>query len=123
MPAASAGIDRPQPPSPPREVTITLVGRAADLGKELVNFGLPLPPGFLSDAAMVRVYAENGTEIEAAVRSLEPWRIDGKDGTIRSLQIQFRADFRRPSPAARQGRFRPDAARKAPPRSCPWTKP
>jgi hypothetical protein len=27
------------------------------------------------------------------VRSLEPWRMDGKDGTIRSLQIQFRADF------------------------------
>src|SRR5947209_7892944 len=79
-PPTSAAIDRPQTPSPPPEVTITLVARAADPGNELVNFGLPLPPGFLSDAGMVRVYAEHGDEIEAAVRSLEPWRIDGKDG-------------------------------------------
>jgi len=92
--AAPASTERPQAASPPREVTITLVGRAARIGDELVNFGLPLPPGFLSDAGMVRVYAENGHEIEAAVRSLEPWRIDGKDGSIRSVQIQFRADLR-----------------------------
>ena len=94
LPVAVYGIDRPQPASPAREVTVTLTGRAADLGNEVVNFGLPLPPGFLYDPAMVRLYAENGAEIQAAVRSLEPWRIDGKDGAIRSLQIQFRADFR-----------------------------
>lgn len=94
LPVAFAGMDRPHAASPPREVTVTLAGRAADLGNELVNFGLPLPPGFLSDAAMVRVYGEDGVEIETAARSLEPWRIDGKDGAIRSLQIQFRADFR-----------------------------
>src|SRR5690242_11211602 len=92
--AASAAIDRPQPASPARQVAITLVGRAADLGNEVVNFGLPLPPGFLADAVMARVYAEDGAEIEASVRPLEPWRIDGKDGAIRSLQIQFRRDFR-----------------------------
>jgi hypothetical protein len=67
----AAGIDRPQAASPPREVTVTLAGRAADLGNELVNFGLPLPPGFLYDPAMLRVSGEDGAEIQAAVRSLE----------------------------------------------------
>ena len=94
MPAACAGIDRPRIAIPPREVTVTLVGRAGDLGAEIVNFGLPLPPGFLYDAGMVRVYGADDIEVEAAVRSLEPWRIDGQDGAIRSLQIQFHADFR-----------------------------
>jgi hypothetical protein len=89
------GMDRPQPAKPEKEVAVTLVGRAENLGSEVVNFGLPLPPGFLRDASLVRIYGTRGTEIEAAVRSLEPWRIDGKDGTIRSIQIQFQADFRR----------------------------
>jgi hypothetical protein len=94
LPSAFAGFDRPQPAKPPREVTITLVGHAENLGTEVVNFGLPLPPGFLYDAGLVRVYREDGGNLEAAVRSLEPWRIDGKDAAIRSLQIQFRLDFR-----------------------------
>jgi hypothetical protein len=89
------GIDRPQPPRPEKEVTVTLVGRADDLGAETVNFGLPLPPGFLQDAALVRVHSMRGAEMEAAVRSLEAWRIDGREGTIRSIQIQFRANFSR----------------------------
>ncbi|MFB3828549.1 MAG: hypothetical protein ACE15B_17405 [Bryobacteraceae bacterium] len=87
-------VDRPSPARPPREVTISLAGRAPDLGAETVNFGLPLPPGFLWDASLVRVYDGRGAEIPAAVRSLEPWRIDGKQGSIRSVQIQFQADFR-----------------------------
>lgn len=87
-------MERPQPARPAREVAVTLAGRAENLGIETVNFGLPLPPGFLSDANMVRVAGPGGGEIEAAVRALEPWRIDGKDGTIRSVQIQFQADFR-----------------------------
>ena len=94
LPALSANIDRPRAAKPPQEVAIVVVARASDAGREVVNFGLPLPPGFLHDAELVRVYGEDGAEIEAAVRSLEPWRIDGKQGAIRSLQIQFRADFR-----------------------------
>src|SRR6266478_1049472 len=65
----------------PREVDVTLVGRATNLGKELVSFGLPLPPGFLSDARRVRVLTETGEEIGAAVRPLEPWRIGGRVGS------------------------------------------
>ncbi|MDQ2855922.1 MAG: hypothetical protein M3R68_06315 [Acidobacteriota bacterium] len=75
------------------EVAVTLEGRQANLGRELVNFGLPLPPGFLSDSRHVRVVNASGHEFTAAVRSLEPWRIGGREGSIRSLQIQFTSDF------------------------------
>src|ERR1700704_1371830 len=64
------------------EVEVTLEGRAPNLGRELVNFGLPLTPGFLSDSRLVRVVTANREEISAAVRSLEPWRIGGKEGSI-----------------------------------------
>ena len=92
---ALCAVERPKPARQPAEVEITLAGRAADLGNETVNFGLPLAPGRLSSAKLVRVYDAGGGEIEAAVRALEPWRIDGKEGAIRSVQIQFRADFSR----------------------------
>src|ERR1700676_5030699 len=77
------------------EVEITLEGRTANLGRELVNFGLPLPPGFLTDPRDVRVINNLGQEISAAVRVLEPWRIGGSEGSIRSLLIQFTSDFSR----------------------------
>jgi hypothetical protein len=77
------------------EVEVTLRGRATDLGNELVSFGLPLPFGLLADPGKVRVVTENGKEATAAVRSLEPWRIGGRDGSIRSLLIQFKSDFSR----------------------------
>jgi hypothetical protein len=41
----------------------------------------------------VRVLTEGGQEVSAAVRSLEPWRIGGREGSIRSLLIQFKLDF------------------------------
>ena len=74
-------------------VTVTLEGRAQDLGNETVSFGLPLPSRFLNDPGKVRVVDESGTEIPVAVRSLEPWRIGGREGSIRSLLVQFKADF------------------------------
>jgi hypothetical protein len=77
------------------EIDVSLEGRAANLGSELVSFGLPLPPGFLSDPQHVRVEDQSGQEISAAVRELEPWRIGGREGSIRSLLIQFTSDFSR----------------------------
>src|SRR5215211_5018811 len=74
-------------------VTVTLEGRAGKLGDEIVSFGLPLPSGFLHDAQKVRIVDERGTQLPAAVRSLEPWRLAGRDGSIRSLLIQFKLDF------------------------------
>jgi hypothetical protein len=76
-----------------RGLTITLEGRAEKLGNETVSFGLPLPFGFLSDVQNVRVIQEDGVELPAAVRSLEPWRVGGREGSIRALLIQFKADF------------------------------
>ncbi|MBA3355909.1 MAG: hypothetical protein H0U18_08215 [Pyrinomonadaceae bacterium] len=78
-----------------QEVEVTLVGRAGNLGRELVSFGLPLPPGFLSNPRHVRVVTANAQEISAAVRALEPWRIGGREGSIHSLLIQFTSDFSR----------------------------
>ncbi len=78
-----------------RGVTITLEGRAEKLANETVSFGLPLPFGFLRDARKARVVDERGVELPAAVRSLEPWRIGGREGSIRSLLIQFKLDFSR----------------------------
>jgi hypothetical protein len=49
------GMERPQPVKPDAQVAVTLVDRAESAGRELVNFGLPLPPGFLRDTRMVRV--------------------------------------------------------------------
>src|SRR6185295_3771256 len=76
-------------------VTVTLEGRADNLGGEVVSFGLPLPFGFLHDSQKVRIVDERGAEVPAAVRSLEPWRTGGREGSIRSLLIQFKADFSR----------------------------
>jgi hypothetical protein len=78
-----------------REIEVRLTGRAENLGRELVNFGLPLPPGLLSNPRRLRVVNTRGEEISAAVRALEPWRIGGREGSIRSLQVQFTADFSR----------------------------
>src|SRR5689334_10802383 len=74
-------------------VTITLEGRAEKLRNETVSFGLPLPVGFLHNVQKVRVVDEREVELPAAVRSLEPWRTGGREGSIRSLLIQFKADF------------------------------
>ena len=74
-------------------VAVTLEGRAEKLGNETVSFGLPLPFNFLRDPQKVRVVDERGVELRLAIRSLEPWRTGGREGSIRSLLIQFKADF------------------------------
>src|SRR5678810_1117476 len=77
----------------PESVTVILEGRAGDLGDEIVSFGLPLPFAFLRDSQKVRIFDERGAEVPAAIRSLEPWRTGGREGSIRSLLIQFKFDF------------------------------
>ncbi|HET7288731.1 MAG TPA: hypothetical protein VFI71_14715, partial [Pyrinomonadaceae bacterium] len=51
------------------KVVVRLEGQAVGLGHEFVSFGLPLPVGFLSETSRVKVVAEDGTELVAAVRS------------------------------------------------------
>jgi hypothetical protein len=74
-------------------VVVRLEGQADDLGHELVSFGLPLPFGFLRETRNVRVAADDGSELVAAIRSLEPWRVGGRDESIRSVLVQFKLDF------------------------------
>ena len=82
-------------PRPGRELEVTLVGRADDLKEEVVSFGVPLPPGFLWDAGRLRVLDERGGEVAATTRALEPWRLGGREGgSVRSLLVQFKSDFR-----------------------------
>jgi hypothetical protein len=80
--------------SPLSELVVNLEANAPDLGEELVSFGVPLPPNFLWESNRVRILSMNGEEISAAVRSLELWRIRGRNGSIRSLLVQFKLDFR-----------------------------
>ena len=79
----------------PEELEIMLEARATDLGQEVVSFGLPLPPGFLADPRRIKIIAADGQELAAYARSLEPWRLEGETRSIRSLLIQFKADFSR----------------------------
>ena len=74
-------------------VSVSLEGRAKDLGNEIISFGLPLPFGFLNDIDHVTVISDEGSEIAIAVQPLERWRIGGREGSIRSLLIQFTLDF------------------------------
>ncbi|PYS67323.1 MAG: hypothetical protein DMF69_23375, partial [Acidobacteria bacterium] len=76
-----------------KALEVVLEARVKNPGVETVSFGLPLPPGFLSDTRRVRVVDDSGQELAAAVRQLEPWRIGGRNGSIRSLLIQFSSDF------------------------------
>src|SRR4030095_5858176 len=75
------------------EIDITLLGRANDLADEIVSFGLPLPFGFLHEPANLKVLDEHGNEVTCAVRALEPWHIGGKEGSLRSVLVQFNSDF------------------------------
>ena len=96
------------------QVIVRLEGRGRDLREEVVSFGLPLPSGLLSDPREVKVLSEDGTELVAAVRSLEPWRIGGREGSIRSVLVQFKADFSKQKNQRITVRFDHRSSRKEP---------
>jgi hypothetical protein len=72
------------------DITVTLKPNNVS-GDLLVSFGLPLPPGHLSDTARVAVF-DGSTEIAAYAGQLVPWRGIFK-GYVRSALIQFRMNF------------------------------
>ena len=88
---------------PPTSTWLTLVSRVGSVRQELVNLGVPFPPGGVSDPERIRIETDRGTTVPAAVRVLERWR-SRRGGSaepresIRAAQIQFRADLDRDRP-------------------------
>jgi hypothetical protein len=56
-----------------------------------VSVGIPFPPGMLHDPRMVRILDEKGVEVPAAVQTTLLWHF--KDGSIRAVRAQFRAQL------------------------------
>ena len=85
----TASVGPPPDPISP-SVSVQLVPQAGVSGPQRVNFALPMPPGHLQDAALIRIAAVpgSGTELPAARRILARW----PDGSIRSVQIQVDVD-------------------------------
>ena len=86
---------RPTPPAVAKsgKIEVKLVGNAAPTGGEfvanIVSFAIPFGPGVLTDATAIKVTDATGKALPVFTKALLPWRIDGKEGTIRSLLVQF----------------------------------
>ena len=92
MPKADR-TDRPKPPVLTVDsVEVKLYANAENMGKETVCFGLPFPPNAIKDDSTIAVF-QGGAELPVATKILAPWRIDAKDGSPRSILIQFPLDF------------------------------
>jgi len=60
-------------------------------GTLAVTFGLPLPPGALTDPERLRILDASGNEIPAHAEPVLRWHTI--DDSIRALKVQFRADI------------------------------
>ncbi len=59
-------------------------------GEVAVTFGIPFPPGKLSDADSIRILDERGAEIPAHVEPSLRWHF--RDNSIRSVRVQLRTN-------------------------------
>lgn len=88
--------DRTNRPAPPRPATqaveVKLSANTGNPGIETVSFGVPFPPGALNDDAQVTVF-QGEKELPVATKTLAPWRIDARNGSPRSILVQFPLDF------------------------------
>jgi hypothetical protein len=88
--------DRTERPNPPAltaaSVDVKLCANAENMGKETVSFGLPFPPRAIQDDSTIAVFLD-GRELPVATKVLAPWRLDAKDGSPRSVLVQFPLDF------------------------------
>jgi hypothetical protein len=80
--------------------TITLTPNQGASASELVNLGIPLPPGLLFDPGRLRILDANGVEVPASVETALTWHF--RDNSVRAVKVQFYADLR---DGARQYRF------------------
>jgi imidazolonepropionase-like amidohydrolase len=92
--------ERPSWPKPVGDsVSVTLSPQVDAAGKSVVSFGLPFGPDVLTSADLIRVADAEGREIAAYAKPLGYWGIDGKQGSIRAVLIQFEAAFNDRSPS------------------------
>lgn len=59
-------------------------------GEVAITFGIPFPPGKLSDADSIRILDERGAEIPAHVEPSLRWHF--RDNSIRSVRVQLRTN-------------------------------
>jgi hypothetical protein len=71
-------------------IPVSLVGnKDAQPGAKQVSFAIPFPPGVLKEARLIRVHGPAGEELPVFTKELVPWRLDNKEGTVRSVLVQF----------------------------------
>lgn len=64
------------------------VTRIAGTGDSLpVSVGIPLPPGRLRDATLLRIVNEKGVEVPADIKPMLTWHF--RDGSLRAIRAQF----------------------------------
>jgi hypothetical protein len=91
--------ERPAWPKPPgAAVTVTLRPMVEAPGTHVVSFGLPFGPGVIEDDRRIRVLGPDGQEVPVFTRPLVHWWIDRKQGTPRSVLVQFEMAFPDRSP-------------------------
>jgi imidazolonepropionase-like amidohydrolase len=84
--------ERPAAPRPEgTSVQVRLLPQGPEAAGAVVSFGLPFGPDVLADDRLLRVVGADGEEIPAHTRPLARWWIDGKQGTLRSVLVQFAA--------------------------------
>lgn len=71
---------------------IELVRNGASGDEVAVTFGIPFPPGVLTDSDRLRIVDGDGNEVPAQVTPTLRWH--GKDDSIRAVKVQLRAALR-----------------------------
>jgi hypothetical protein len=91
--------ERPAWPKPPATtVEVALVPQVDEEGTQVVSFGLPFGPGWLGDDKQIRVTGADGQEVPVFTKPLVSWWIDRKQGSLRSVIVQFEASFKDKTP-------------------------
>jgi hypothetical protein len=83
-PMPGAGVDH---------VRLRLQPSAGATGPQVVSFGLPFAPGDLLQDHLIYVTDEAGVEVAVYTAPIASWWIDGRQGSLRSVLVQFDMDF------------------------------